>query len=143
MIIRAVRGSGHAPIFGAESQRFLLRILLVVGQLERAHFGRSRRVVFPQRMSFPRRRHQNAVPGAGALENRIPNMSQTSRSYQFAAGQRSVMVSMRRLILVECYFDADIFVAVKRKEVIHDGEVALPAARRGDARVRSSIAVRS
>ena len=56
-----------------------------------AHLRRARGVLLAQRMALPGRRHQDAPQMRMAVEA-MPNMSQTSRSYQLAAGQRSVMV---------------------------------------------------
>ena len=48
----------HAPIFRFEGQRFHFQILFGFSQLKRIKFGRTRRVVFTQRMTFPGMRHQ-------------------------------------------------------------------------------------
>ena len=66
--IRPVAAWLHAPFFGPEAQRFLLGFLLFVGQLERPHFGGSRGMVFQQRMSYPRSRHQDSFQVRVALE---------------------------------------------------------------------------
>ena len=86
--IAVVTAALHAPLFGAEAQQFLFGLLLLFGKLERSHLSGARGMILSQRMSCPTPGHQNALQ-VGCPEKEIPNMSQTSRSYQFAAGQRS------------------------------------------------------
>ena len=109
----AVAARLHAPLFGPEAQRFLLGILLLVGKLEWTHLSGARRMVLAQRMPYPGLAASECASGADGHRKRIPNMSQTSRSYQFAAGQRSVMRIDGRLIALERHFDADILVSLE------------------------------
>ena len=61
------------------------------GQLERPHLGGAGRVLLAQRDAPPRSAASGCARRCGWPSNAMPNMSQTSRSYQLAAGQRSVM----------------------------------------------------
>ena len=120
--IRAVAARLHAPIFGPKSHRFLLGFLLFVGKLNGpisvARAGWSFESGCPTHVLGIRIRSICGWPW-----KRIPNMSQTSRSYQFAAGQISVTVSMGGWPALG-HFDPKVPVPVKRQEVVHDGEVA-------------------
>ena len=118
-----VVGPLHAPFLGTEAQRFLLCLLLFVRQLEGSHFRGACWMVFAQWMSSPSLRHQDSFQVRMTLKT-MPNMSQTSRSYQFAAGQRSVAVSKGGWSLLSGNFDAEIFVPIKGQQMIHNGEVA-------------------
>ncbi len=66
--------------------------LVVRRHAERAHLGGAGGVLLAQRVALPPRRHEDARQVRMARRRVMPNMSQTSRSYQLAAGQRSVIV---------------------------------------------------
>ncbi len=51
-------------------------------------------------------------------------MSHTSRSYQLAAGQMSVMLGKREPVLRKSHLDAHIFVALEGKQMIDDRKIA-------------------
>ena len=71
--IAVVAAALHAPLFGAEAQRFLFGLLLLFGKLERPHLGGARRMILSQRMPCPAPRHQDAlqvrVAGKGDSEH--------------------------------------------------------------------------
>src|SRR6185437_1821415 len=46
----------------------LFRFLLVLRQVKPAHFGGSSRMIFPQRMALPGRRHQDSAEMRMAVE---------------------------------------------------------------------------
>ena len=89
--VRVVALPAHAPLLGAELECLLLGVLLLERQLVRTYFRGASRVLLAQRMTCPafgmRIRSRCGCPSKA-----IPNMSHTSRSYQFAAGQMWVMV---------------------------------------------------
>ena len=121
--IRPVAARLHAPIFGPKAQRFLLRFLLLVGQLERPHFGGSRGMVLQQRMSYPRFRHQDSFHVRVALKTDPEHVP----DFPFVPIRRGPKIRSRidgRLILLESHFDAEILVPIKRQQVIHHREVA-------------------
>ena len=61
----------------------------------------------------------------------MPNMSHTSRSYQLAAGQRSVIVGRLGYSPLSGTLMRTSCVAIEGQQVIDDGEIALPAGLRG------------
>ena len=72
----------------------------------------------------------------------IPNMSHTSRSYQFAAGQISAMVLSESAGSTQRNLEPDVVIAIKREQMVEDREIARrPTVR--SRRTRSSTALRS
>ena len=59
--------------------------------LKRPHLRGARRMLLAQRV--PPTRAASGFAEVGVAVKVMPNMSQTSRSYQLAAGHRSVMVA--------------------------------------------------
>ena len=72
----------------------------------------------------------------------MPNMSQTSRSYQLALGQMPVMVSSESADSCSGTFRRMYWLRREGEEGVDDGEIARRLAFRMN-RMRSSIAVRS
>ena len=141
--ILSVAAGLHAPIFGPEAQSLPARhpaFRRAVGRGPFRLLARDGPCAADVRPTFCGMRIRSRC---GCPSKRIPNISQTSRSYQFAAGQRSVTVSIGALIFLERQFDADVFIAIKGQEVIHDREIARRRHPRGCILMRSSMAVRS
>ena len=78
----------------------------------------------------------------GCPENVMPNMSQTSRSYQFAAGQRSVMLSADRALLSSAVLTRMYSFRSNEKQVVDHREIGSRLPSRF-TRTRLSMAVRS
>ena len=125
----------HAPLFGTNCSASCFGFLLLVGKrngpISVARAGCSLRSGWPSQVGGIRMRRRCGWPS-----NLMPNMSQTSRSYQFAAGQRSVMVGSDERRAGERDLEADVLVAIEREQVVDDGEVARRLASRCAARAR-------
>ena len=80
----------HAPFLGSELQRLLHRRLLVVAASGTAPSRWRGRGAPCAADGPPTRAASGCGRRCGWPSKPMPNMSQTSRSYQFAAGQRSV-----------------------------------------------------
>jgi hypothetical protein len=74
----------HPPLLRTKLQSLLFPFFFLSRELERAHLCGPRGMFLPERMALPCGRHENSKV--------IPNMSQTSRSYQLAEGQIFVTV---------------------------------------------------
>ena len=90
-----------------------------MGPISVARAGWSLRSGWPFQVGGMRIRRRCGCPSKA-----MPNMSQASRSYQFAAGQRSVTVVSDGRLAGERHFDANVRVALVGEQVIDDGEVA-------------------
>ena len=88
------------------------------GSISVARAGCSLRRGWPSHQGGVRIRFRCGWPS-----NVMPNMSQTSRSYQSALGQRSVMVRTEGIRSLEGHLDAHVLVLVQGAQVVHDAEI--------------------
>ena len=121
-VVVIVGRAAHAPFFGLEAQRFLLLILPQRIELERIELGRARRIFLAQRMAVPRRRQQDAPQMRMPVERdaeQIPHFAFVPVRVQEDRHDRFD----RREIAAQRDFDADVFVAFDRQQVIDHREI--------------------
>src|SRR5690606_25963485 len=121
--VAVVAAALHAPLLGAEAERLGLGLVAVVRQREDAHLGRARRMLLAERMTFPRRRHQEPPQALMTLERdaeHVPDFSLVP-----ARGRPEPRYARhRRPLALERDLDSQILVPPVGEEVIDDREVA-------------------
>ena len=113
----------HAPVLGAEPHRLFHRLLHVGRHAERPHLGRAGRVLLPQRVPAPPRRHENP------LQVRVPVEADAEHVPHLAlvpvgGGPDVDGAGQRRRVARERHLYAHVGVAVVGEEVIDNREVA-------------------
>ena len=86
----------EAPLLGPEGEHLLPLGGALGRHREAAELGAPAGRLLAQRVALPPGRHEDARAAAGRPSKPTPNMSQTSRSYQSAAGNTPVIGGQRR-----------------------------------------------
>jgi len=114
----------HAPILRHETQSILFDFLLLVGKTEGLRFGRAGIMILAQRMPLPSRRHNYAPKMRMAFKNDAEHIPYFTL---VPIGRRPEIADRRerQVGLDQRNFDADIFVAVERQQMIDDGKLTV------------------
>ena len=123
---------GQPPVLGPEAQGLLLLARPAsVGEDEAAHLGGAGRVVLAQRVALPGGRHQDAAQVRVAVEadaEHVPDLALVPVGGRPDAGDAWAAT---RFVVEAGTLSRRSALRSKREQVVDDGEVARPAARRG------------
>ncbi|MNC25778.1 hypothetical protein D3C75_738780 [compost metagenome] len=112
----------HAPIFRLEGQRFHLEVFFLFGQFKRIELGGTRRVVFTQRMAFPRWRHHDARQVRVTIKGNakhfpcftlIPVRVREQFGYRWHV----------QVVFRQRHLEHDVAIAIDRNQVVENGKI--------------------